>query len=130
MLNRLISLTIFAFPFFLCLQSVAQKNPVTANKIISIVYSAHSSSRIKFGATRLAQSLRQVGYRIEILEQDSSAVGHRSIVLRKFTDKAIAAARDQVGELSAEGFNISSDKNQNITVWGADNSGVLYGCLE
>ncbi|HEU5366240.1 MAG TPA: hypothetical protein VFU62_11940 [Hanamia sp.] len=34
------------------------------------------------------------------------------------------------GKTGAEGFSISSGKNHNLAISGADNSGILYGCME
>jgi hypothetical protein len=77
---------------------------------MNIVVDGISTPRINFGAERLKQACDEV-----------SAEGSLQIRLR---------GHDEDSGLKAEGFRLNSLGNNTVEVVGADQSGVLYGCLE
>jgi hypothetical protein len=99
---------------------------------IRIATSEMSAPRIDFGVTRLAESLRAAGLETSI---GSDGNGARIIVGKQDSDglRALLVGRSMTSAdepLKPEGFILVTSKSNEIAVIGADDSGVLYGCLE
>jgi hypothetical protein len=99
---------------------------------IRIATSEMSAPRIDFGVTRLAESLRAAGLETSIGSDGNRA---RIIVGKQGSDglRALLVGRSITSAdepLKPEGFILVSTETNGIVVIGADDSGVLYGCLE
>jgi len=101
-------------------------------KTITIVVSPSSHERIKYGAQKLEQQLRSEGYAVTIRSAVNSHAENIIVGLLKdasikhyYTTGHIHLAKTP----GKEGFAINSSSGK-IIIAGADNSGVMYGCLE
>ncbi|MGN6369803.1 MAG: alpha-d-galacturonidase [Phycisphaerae bacterium] len=91
---------------------------VAQSTTVTICLPADASPRMEYGAGRVAAALRSVGKQAPIVHTDSPTHGG-----------AIHLAVDKVNGLKPEGFELKSEGDV-LAVRGADDSGVLYGCLE
>ena len=103
-------------------------------KEVTVLTPAHATARAAFGAGKLVHALQLTGYKIAT-PQKNVAAGKRIIVIAVLNDSlAINSVAQWKLALPAspgkEGFIITTAKNGNVLVAGADASGVLYGCLE
>ncbi|WP_461451542.1 alpha-d-galacturonidase [Mucilaginibacter sp.] len=101
-------------------------------KNVTIITIDNSSPRIRYGAEKLAEKLKAYGYKVRTVHQLTVAGNTISIGLLNdaIIKKAFAFNHIHFSKTPGkEGFSISS-ANNNIVIAGADNSGVLYGCLE
>ena len=101
---------------------------------ISLVLATNSAPRIRFGAERLASALKATGHepafliaaagtnRTVLIANIANAEGKSLLVNARFPAPASAPGQ--------EGFELITATNGTIAVLGADDSGVLYGCLE
>ncbi len=117
---------------FLLLASIAL--PGRAEPV-RILVPAGASPRVEYGVERLAAALREA--RIEsTVTHGGVAASVGTIVVGPAADAAIQQALARVavtlppGEPGKEGFALATKPGQPIVVAGADDSGVLYGCLE
>jgi len=116
--------SVFVVGFALCASLRAR--PVT------IGIPPGASPRIAFGAERLTIALRAAGMEAALVHDRAGAaivIGRTSWpeVRSLMEENAIVLAE---GELKPEGFLLATTKNGTSVVAGADDSGVLYGCLE
>jgi hypothetical protein len=96
---------------------------------VILLLSSAASPRVKFGAERLGEALRELGYEVTMRgdEYKAGAAGEKKIAgdgLRVVIDEHSR----ELG-IVKEGFTIVADKKR-IRIAGADASGALYGCLE
>ena len=103
-------------------------------KNVTLVISPSANVRVKFGGQKLAEALKAEGYIVQISSAQNASSGNK-IILGLLTDasvkKALTAGHVHLNKTPGkEGFAINSASNNNIIIAGADNSGVLYGCLE
>ncbi len=105
-------------------------------KIVCLLQPVNSSARIAFGTGKLQQALQQVGYRvISSHPANKWPASGKIIVVGGWEDmhinKAVAAWKIKLpAKPGKEGFVLNSAANGNLLVDGADDSGILYGCLE
>jgi hypothetical protein len=104
-------------------------------KSITIVIPISSHVRIKFGAEKLSKELADAGYAVKTVEQNNvNKQGKGLIVIGVAGDNLVknseALFHTSNKATGKEGFSISSAKDNNVVIEGADNSGALYGCLE
>ncbi len=123
------------FPYFCTLLLLISFGfSAAAQQQRSVVISANSSERIKFGADRLAQALKKNGYIAKIQQQQKLSIGKNSIVIGLAGDKAFAqlpkSSKAEALSAGKEGFSITAGIDNVLYVLGADASGTLYGCLE
>ena len=91
-----------------------------------------ASPRVHYGAERLVGTLRDAGFDGEVVAPGSAA----EIVIDRLdnaaTTKAVAAAGVSLApnQPGHEGYVLVSEKSGHTLIAGADDSGVLYGCLE
>ena len=105
-----------------------------------LAYQMESTGRIKYGAERLAETFRKVGYRINLIgfRQSESPVtpqAGRVIYIgtsrTKFLKTLIALQKTNLRpDTVKEGFSLLGCKDGKLVIAGADASGALYGCLE
>ncbi len=102
-----------------------------------------ASPRVRYGAERVVGALREVGLAAEIVGANDA---NADVVLGRTDDGAVAkilanpaasSATDKSGRNAPsaaspgrEGFTLWSMTPRQVLVAGADDSGVLYGCLE
>jgi hypothetical protein len=99
-----------------CAQS---KDHVAAAKTeVTISIPAGASPRVAYGANRVADALRSAGKRAVVVKSESGITG----------DGIVIAPAAKAG-LKPQGFELRSNGGD-VVVQGADDSGVLYGCLE
>src|SRR5690606_25811244 len=101
---------------------------------ITIVIPASSHVRIRFGAEKLAASLKDAGYTAEISQKNRLPKAGRLIVIGEKGDDLLQNSISSWGlkisqPVKKEGFTIRSERNRTI-ISGYDNSGALYGCME
>jgi hypothetical protein len=110
----------------------AKSNPPA--KSVSVVVSANSHSRVKYGATKLIASLKAHGYTTALVNKWPATAKGAVVAIGNVNDNIVKSGfqkvkYNSVKPLGKEGFTIQSSKNT-IIIGGADNSGALYGCLE
>ncbi len=89
----------------------------------AFLYAGDASPRIQYGETRLTEALNAVGAKANIVLGRAD-----SLAVKALLDSG--ALKIGEGELRREGFLIVTLSNSSVAVVGADDSGVLYGCLE
>lgn len=103
---------------------------------VHVLVPVNAAPRVEFGAERLVRALRAVGLSPDLEHGQGRADAADTVVLCRAADPAVRqelAARGlkltakQPGE---EGFALSARPGTGILVAGADDSGLLYGCLE
>lgn len=108
--------------------------PAAAQEQKNIIISASSTDRVKFGAERLSQALKQNGYVTKIQNQRKLAAGKNAIIIGVASDDAFKnlpkSSKDKALAAGKEGFSITEGKDGLLYILGADASGTLYGCLE
>ncbi len=109
--------------------------PGKNSKTLTLVLPRTHHARLQYGAEKLSKSLKDAGYTVQIVSQDKLPAANGWIMIDRFEDslyvKAVATRQVAVSKAPAkEGFSISTTKQHNIIITGADNSGALYGCLE
>lgn len=128
-----IPILLFCTIFLLIAQTgSAQKND--KKKSISVVISPSSHVRIRFGAEKLISTLKIAGYSVLQVQNNKLPKKGEVIIIGKqddpFWNNNVSSLRllpqKKPGK---EGFSISAAKNR-IFIGGADETGVLYGCLE
>jgi hypothetical protein len=85
--------------------------------IITIMVLKPETPRAKFGIDSLAHLLKNIGYEVEIISY-----------LKKRTEQSLIISKGDTS-LHKEGFSIRSGQKF-VLVIGADDSGILYGCLK
>ena len=99
---------------------------------MTIAVPSSATPRVEFGATRLAAALRAAGNESDVAHESAGA----KIIAGKISSPGVRALIDSgaltlaEGELKPEGFLLTKTNDGVIAVIGADDSGVLYGCLE
>src|SRR5256885_1962496 len=94
---------------------------------ISIVIKQGSPPRIAYGASRLQAALKAAS--IDSTIADTQPKDSRSILVGNFDAFPVPGAFGG-GKPAPEGYLIQSDPAHTIRIWGGDDSGALYGCLE
>lgn len=101
------------------------------NKPVWLVTSPHPAPRVQYGVEQLSRALTAAGYQVQTTTQLHS---QKNIVIgsldEKLTQTAIREFKLPVtNRPGKEGF-VLTIANNHALVAGADNSGILYGCLE
>lgn len=101
---------------------------------VTVITSHNPPVRTIYGTERLVGSLSESGYRIKQVNNDELPVRGISIIIGGLKDtlihKVFNKIKIQVDTFPGkEGFAIKRNKDI-IVVAGADESGILYGCLE
>ncbi|WP_256012345.1 alpha-d-galacturonidase [Desertivirga xinjiangensis] len=114
-------------------KAFASNNP-PARKVISIVIPVNAHERISFGSEKLSAALKEAGYTVTILKQNTLPKAKAVIVAGETASQLVRASKEKYSlsineNPGKEGFSIASNLNNTI-IGGADNTGVLYGCLE
>ena len=89
----------------------------------AFLHAGDASPRIQYGEARLTEALNAVGAKADVVVGRFDAP-----VVKALLDSG--ALKIGEGELRREGFLISSMTGGSVVVVGADDTGVLYGCLE
>ncbi|MDE1193567.1 MAG: hypothetical protein PW786_15680 [Arachidicoccus sp.] len=103
-------------------------------KNIIIVSAQDVAERVRFGIDYLDSLLVLKGYQVQKSHQIPEIENSKIILIGTGSDKIFfkySEVRNISLQKSAhqEGFSLNSINNQLVTIIGADNSGVLYGCL-
>lgn len=101
---------------------------------ITLVTAPGSHVRVQYGVSRLSAALTAAGYKVRSLTQQSVPQQTPFIVIGTINDKItqtiIRSLHIPAGKAPGkEGFSIATTRGQAV-IGGADDSGVLYGCLE
>jgi hypothetical protein len=102
---------------------------------ITLVLPASPHVRVVFGAEKLAKALTDAGYTVQVALKSALPSSQGVIVIGKINDelvkKASAAYKMAPGKMPGkEGFTINAISQGKWIIGGADESGVLYGCIE
>ena len=89
--------------------------------VIRIAIPEGASPRIEFGATKLVAAVSATGSEGLLVHQ---AAGARVVIAKR------NASMPEAAGLKPEGFLIETKTDGVLSIIGADDSGVLYGCLE
>lgn len=103
----------------------------TQNGKVTVI-SKPDSPREKFGVEKLVNALTVQGYEVKLAEQPMVGNPDRQVIVGTLNSKLLSefAKKDQLPfNLAKEGFTIKSS-GKAIYVGGADQSGVLYACME
>ncbi|MGZ3755077.1 MAG: alpha-d-galacturonidase [Mucilaginibacter sp.] len=103
-------------------------------KTVTIIVSPTANVRVKYGRQKLVEALKAEGYTVKLAANSTNSATGNSIVIGRTTDALVKAAlkTDHISLSKTpgkEGFAINAASGH-IIIAGADNSGVLYGCLE
>ncbi|MGL4364209.1 MAG: alpha-d-galacturonidase, partial [Bacteroidales bacterium] len=101
---------------------------------IAIITEDSVSVRIKFGANRLLNALKEQGYKAAFVNKNANTEGQSVIVLGLLKEDLIQMHSSQNAIVidkhpKQEGFVVKSKKNT-MLITGTDPSGVLYGCID
>ncbi len=101
---------------------------------VTVITSHSPPARTIYGIERLVSSLSESGYRVQQVNDDELPVRGISIVVGGLKDTLIHEVFDRIKIHvntfpGKEGFVIKRNKDI-IVIAGADESGILYGCLE
>ena len=101
---------------------------------ITIVLSPRATPRVVYGGERLKDALTRAGATVSVIIQPAVPT-QRAILVGFGPDdallKAVPAKTPLTTPKGPEAFLISSDPGkERIAIWGGDDSGALYGCLE
>ncbi len=102
---------------------VCQASAFAVAKKQVMIRQLHRSARVDWGVQQLSAALKAAGY--EVLSKG----GQQQIVLGRWEDKMIKTLVGQQSAPGKEGFVILAAGGKTI-IAGADDSGILYGCLE
>jgi hypothetical protein len=92
-------------------------NAAAAPGKVGIRLGADASARVRFGAERLSEALRRVGYEPAITAERESASPLITVTVERQSGRA-------------ESFHLSRERDGSYRVTGFGDSGALYGCLE
>jgi len=87
-------------------------------EIVSIVIESNAAPRVVFGAEKLAGALKAAKIDSDVVHSDQAR------------GRKIVVGLQPAGNTGREGYSLDSLPGGVIAVNGADDSGVLYGCLE
>jgi hypothetical protein len=92
---------------------------------------ADTSHRAKFGAAKLTEALKKQGYPSSVVTQKApTKPAANTIVIGLLNDAAVKNVFTGDAVVKKEGFRIASFKQNSVVIGGADNSGILYGCMD
>jgi len=120
-LNLLIILIISALPIRAI--SAEGKGKLTVN------VPAAASPRVQYGVNKLITALKEKHYQITIKKNNQSATAPNWIAISKATEDLGGVSSTQANT-HKEGFTINTLSKGTVVIKGADDSGLLYGCLE
>ncbi|HEU5125532.1 MAG TPA: hypothetical protein VFW05_15875 [Verrucomicrobiae bacterium] len=107
---------------------------VAKAETVSIVIPTNASPRVQFGADKLAEALKQVGYEANITRSYTNAGRKIAIGRQDQTDvwRAVQNHRFDLRSipLKPEHYFCIDGNDTNLILFAADDSGVLYGCLD
>lgn len=113
---------------------IAMKKNTTSHTIIS---SAEKNPRIQFAISRLTKALQHAKYKVklQLLTNGQSMPKKINQLVVAKADGALAKSlpatlRAKALAAGKEGFTLAYGKGGSLYIIGADESGVLYGCLE
>jgi hypothetical protein len=120
--------------FFRLLMVTAMILPLTlfASSKRVMVVSGQLSPREIFAVNKLAEALKEKGYEVQVTNQPVSENSEVQIIVGSLKSKLLsefAKNNRSLDTLKKEGYAIQSSSKA-IYIAGADNSGILYGCLE
>jgi len=118
---------------FISITSLAVKGKTNQKDQISIIVSGESKPRIDFGVESLKKAMEAKGHFVSVQKNSHKSVGNR-VILGLLTDPLIQKALKKFDMIpdkkpGKEGYLIYSNTKE-MVIAGADESGVLYGCLE
>jgi hypothetical protein len=90
---------------------------IAASGRVGICLGGDTSARVKFGAARLSEALRRVGYEPTITTEGESISPLIAVTVERQRERA-------------ESFHLSQERDGHYRVTGFEDSGALYGCLE
>lgn len=130
-MNRLIPRTLIGL-LVLLLATVAAR----AAEPITVVLKSDAAPRVQYGAERLAEALKGIGYTVSTVRAETRSSSRRVVIGTLQTDSELRELLNSArfglkeGQPGREGFVLANCPDNVIAVAGADDSGALYGCLE
>ncbi len=109
--------------------ALAQGEPLSST--VAIVVPEHAAPRVTFGVSRLAAALEETGRTTAIVPAAELSHYFHQVIVGPFRDPALRSHLPaDAAAPGAEGFSLATDPTGALVVAGADDSGMLYGCLE
>lgn len=107
--------------------------PSRVNAQVTILTAPNHHARVDYGVQRLSNALVKAGYKVKSQTYKGSYPADNCIVVGLLNDAHLKPLlnKAKTAPLKKEGFILDGQSVKNrLFVAGADNSGVLYGCLE
>ena len=120
-MNKIYNLSLLTLLFLLVI-SCSQKGNV-------LIVSEQSSSRETFAVEKVTTILEENGYEVQYSTQNIDSEDRKIVVGTIGSNLLSASPLDSKSSIGKEGFAIQSE-GKTIYVGGADQSGVLYACIE
>ncbi len=95
---------------------------------MTIEVPSSASARVLFGADKLKDALQKAGYSVAVIKTDRAHPGAKTIILGMYNDNLFSKVKEGEPAKSKEAFVVRTGKINMVK--GADDSGVLYGCME
>ena len=102
-----------------------------AGDAVAIMAEPDAGPRIVYGTVRLGNGLHDLGLTVQKSSPEGGSPSRRQIFVGRFSDPRIRPHLEAgAADPGPEGFILTTDPTGVLVVAGADDSGVLYGCLE
>ncbi len=109
--------------------ALAQAEPLSST--VAIVAPEHAAARVNYGVDRLTAALEATGRTTARVPAAELSRYFRQVIVGPFGEPAVRAHLPaDASAPGAEGFFLATDSTGAVVVAGADDSGILYGCLE
>jgi hypothetical protein len=118
--------------FFLCLSLIFFIAAcASCGEKISIIISPQAAPRVQFGVERLSSTLKNSGYEVMVSQSSQIPQNRPLVIVATKNNIPLISEFDNLKdtEIGNEGFVLESKDNVTV-VFGGDDSGTLYGCLE
>ena len=102
---------------------------------VVIVMPKPANNRIQYGVEKLAQTLRNASFTVQIISQNELPKAGKLIIVGTANSGLVRKANSTYHLVQnklpgKEGFSINTFQTGNFLISGTDFSGALYGCLE
>jgi hypothetical protein len=118
--------------FFLCLSLIFFIAAcASCGEKISIIIPPQAAPRVQFGVERLSSTLKNSGYEVMVSQSSQIPQNRPLVIVATKNNIPLISEFDNLKdtEIGNEGFVLESKDNVTV-VFGGDDSGTLYGCLE
>ena len=106
--------------------------PVHADeKLVQLILAKDIQPRVAFGVDSLVKTLISLGYQTKVRKEGESIdTLSYQLVIGKMNDPLLNSARNRFPFIPKEGYTIQLGNDLKNYIVAADDTGLLYGCLE